>query len=94
MKAAHAIVAWTPASAVESRTCGQVRVGQWVPRTAPNWALSYAHLSGATSRQRRSMTEAAALQALSRDMARLRAAGISLDAINAAFAEIDGWHFR
>jgi hypothetical protein len=40
------------------------------------------------------MTEAAALQALSRDMARLRAAGISLDAINAAFAEIDGWHFR
>ena len=91
LKAAHAIIAWTPASAIASPTCGQVRVGKWIRQTAPNWALAYTELAGATSRVRRSLTEAEALQALRRDYDQLRANGIKPDVINKAFAVIDGW---
>jgi hypothetical protein len=94
MKAAHAIIAWTPAHAIGLETRGQVIVGKWVKLTAPNWALKYANLAGATSRVRRSMTEAEALKALGRDFAELRADGISASVINEAFAVIDGWQPR
>jgi hypothetical protein len=91
MKAAHTLVAWTPAHAVGSETRGQVRVGQWMPRTAPHWALPYANLAGATTGARRSLSEPDAMKALGRDYAELRADGIPADAINEAFAAIDGW---
>jgi hypothetical protein len=91
MKAAHAIVAWTPAKARRLKTRGQVLVGQWQFRTAPHWALRYAKLKGATSGVRRSMTDTEALQALRSDYAELRADGIPADAINEAFRAIDGW---
>jgi hypothetical protein len=100
MKAAHAIIAWTPAKPnypISTRfpdAHGQVIVGEWRKLTAPNWALKYANLAGATSRVRRSMTEADALKALGRDFAELRADGIPADVINAAFAVIDGWQPR
>ncbi len=94
MKASHAIVAWTPSHALGSGTRGQVRVGQWVPRTAPHWALAYSNLAGATTGGRRSLSEADALKALTRDYVELRADGIPADAINAAFAVIDGWKPR
>jgi hypothetical protein len=91
MKAAHAIIAWTPASAVGLETCGLVRVGLWVPRTAPHWALKFTNITGATTGARRSLTEENALKALKRDYEELRADGIGPDVINAAFAAIDGW---
>jgi AAA+ superfamily predicted ATPase len=91
MKAAHAIIAWTPMHAVGLPKCGQVLVGKWVARTAPNWALAYSNLGGATTPARRSLMEADALKALGRDYSELRADGIPADVINAAFAVIDGW---
>jgi hypothetical protein len=94
MKAAHAIIAWTPTHAVGLPKCGHVLVGKWVARTAPNWALSYANLGGATSPARRLLNEADALKALGRDFNELRADGIPANAINAAFAVIDGWQPR
>jgi hypothetical protein len=94
VKAAHAIIAWTPASSKNIETCGQVLVGQWVPRTAPGWALKYANLAGATKGVRRSMSEAEALQALGRDYADLVRAGLKHDVIDAAFSVIDGWTDR
>jgi hypothetical protein len=91
MKAAHTLVAWTPAHAFGSETRGQVRVGQWMPRTAPHWALPYANLAGATTGARRSLSETDAKKALGRDYAELRADGIPADVVNEAFAAIDGW---
>jgi hypothetical protein len=94
MKAAHAIIAWPPAHAIGLETRGQVLVGKWVKLTAPHWALKYANISGATTAARRALTEADALKALGRDYIELRSDGISSDAINAAFAVIDGWKAR
>jgi hypothetical protein len=91
MKAAFALIAWTPAHAVGLPKCGEVLVGEWIPRRAPNWALPYANLAGATTGARRSLTDTDALKALGRDYAELRADGIAADVINAAFAVIDGW---
>jgi hypothetical protein len=94
MKAAHAIIAWTPTHAVGLPKCGHVLVGKWVKLTAPNWALAYANLGGATSPARRLLNESDALKALGRDFNELRADGIPADAINAAFSVIDGWVAR
>ena len=94
MKAAHAIIAWTPANATDSETRGQVLVGQWVKRTAPHWALKFAKLAGATTGARRAMTEVEALRALDRDYADLVSAGLKPEAIDAAFSMIDGWAGR
>jgi hypothetical protein len=91
MKAAHAIVAWTEADASARETRGQVRVGRWVRRTAPHWALQFANLTGATTGARRSMTEPEALKALAHDYARLVRDGLDPDVINLAFQVIDGW---
>ncbi len=97
IRAAHAIIAWTPAHAVGLPKCGHVLVGEWIPQTAPHWASQYAKLGGSTSstqNRRRSMTEADALKALRHDFAELRADGIPADVINEAFAVIDGWQPR
>jgi hypothetical protein len=64
--------------------------------TAPraNWALAFANLAGATTGARRSLSDPDALKALRRDHAELRADGIPADAINDAFAVIEGWAAR
>jgi hypothetical protein len=94
MKAAHAIIAWTPMHAVGLPKRGLALVGEWIPRRAPSWALDYANLGGATTPARRSLAEADALKALGRDFNELRADGIPASVINEAFAVIDGWQPR
>jgi hypothetical protein len=94
LKPSHAIIAWTPASAKGTATAGQVRVGRWVPRTAPHWALPYTNLAGASSRGRRSLSDKEAIKALERDFKILRDDGLATNVIDAAFASIEGWNGR
>jgi hypothetical protein len=92
--ARYAIIAWTPAYDVAFETRGQVLVGQWQPRATPHSALQYANIASATIVARRTLSEAEALRALGSDHAARRADGIPADAINLAFASIEGWEAR
>jgi len=55
MKAADALVAWTPADYLDSPTRGQVKVGPLITNPDNDWTMDYAYTGGAAHAERRSM---------------------------------------
>jgi hypothetical protein len=53
MKAAEALIAWTPAFLTDHRTRGQVRIGPRLGEGHADWTRSYAMTGGAKEVSRR-----------------------------------------
>lgn len=56
MKAAEALIAWTPARETDQPTCGQVKVGHLLHEGEVDWTDPYTSTGGAAHVDRRSYT--------------------------------------